>query len=347
MEKDFYQILGVSRDASQSDIKSAYRKLSKKYHPDICKEPGAEDKFKEINEAYGVLSDPDKKKKYDMYGSADGPDINEDMFSGMDPFSQFFGGRFSGRPQKIKEKGEDIHIKIDVSFEDLYYGCHKTVRTKKKCICPICNGSGSETNETETCPNCGGTGYVNQTRRQGNMYFREMSPCPTCGGTGEHIVHPCHNCNGTGLETKDVDVSFNVPAGMFNDTYFVVRGSGNDGPHRGVAGDLMVLVHEIPSKDGLTRDDENNIHYNLNLNYPDMVFGCDAEIPVVGGKKKIHISPGTQPGKKLTLYNMGFPDPRGSGARGDYIVDVNCTIPKPGDLSKEDRESIKNLFKKK
>ena len=348
MDKNYYDILGVSENASESDIKSAFRKLSKKYHPDINNEAGAEEKFKEINEAYSVLSDKEKKQMYDTFGTVDPNAMGAqrvDPFSrGFDPFSMFRDSGF-GFGDQMKEKGDDLKITIDLSFDEIYTGVHKKISMNKKCTCHRCNGSGSQSNETCTCQRCGGSGFINNVlRRRGNTVIQNMSTCPECHGTGQCIKDKCPNCNGTGLETKSVDVEFNVPPGMFENAYFIVRGKGNDGPHRGTPGDLLVIVKERPNPYGLKRDEKNNILYNLKVPYKTLVFGGDVTVPYIKGeRKKIHISAGTESGKVLKLYNMGFPDPNNPSLKSDYIITIQCDIPKLSDLDDKQKMVIANM----
>lgn len=340
-KRDYYEVLGINRNASQDDIKQAYRKMSKKYHPDVCKDADAEDKFKEVNEAYNVLSDTKKKSMYDTYGTTDMNEMNvNDMYSGFgfDPFSRF------RRRGQTKERGGDLRIEIHVDLEDLYYGVHKKIKINRDCTCHRCNGSGSESNATETCPHCGGIGYVTETKQYFGGVSQTITPCPHCNGRGTIITDPCPNCGGTGVENKKDEVEFDIPSGMYADSYFVVRGKGNMGHHRGIPGDLIVLIRENPSKDGLKRDENNNIIYKLKVPYNDLVFGCDAEIPHIGKKTKIHIEAGTESGKILRLFRMGFPNPNDpTMPKSDYIVTVECDIPKQKDLTKEQKEKIKNL----
>ena len=353
MDKNYYDVLGVSKNASESDIKSAFRKLSKKYHPDINKEAGAEDKFKEINEAYSVLSDPEKKQMYDTFGTVNPNAMGSGGFDpfaqGFDPFSMFrgFGGGFGGgfgHGGQMKEEGEDLKVTIELSFDDIFYGVHKKIAMNKKCTCHRCNGSGSQSNESGVCHRCGGSGFIENVQRHGNTVIKNMSPCPECHGTGQCIKDPCPNCHGTGLETKTVDVEFDVPPGMFENAYFLVRGKGNDGPHRGTPGDLLVIVKELPNPYGLKRDDKNNILYNLKVPYKTLVFGGDVTVPYIKGeRKKIHISAGTESGKVLKLYNMGFPDPNNSSLKSDYIITIQCDIPKLSDLDDKQKMVIANM----
>ena len=348
MDKNYYDILGVSENASESDIKSAFRKLSKKYHPDVNNEAGAEEKFKEINEAYSVLSDKEKRQMYDTFGTVDPNAMGGqrvDPFSrGFDPFSMCRDSGF-GFGDHMKEKGDDLKITIDLSFDEIYTGVHKKISMNKKCTCHRCNGSGSQSNETCTCQRCGGSGFINNVlRRHGNTVIQNMSTCPECHGTGQCIKDKCPNCNGTGLETKSVDVEFNVPPGMFENAYFIVRGKGNDGPHRGTPGDLLVIVKELPNPYGLKRDDKNNILYNLKVPYKTLVFGGDVTVPYIKGeRKKIHISAGTESGKVLKLFNMGFPDPNNPSLKSDYIITIQCDIPKLSDLDDKQKMVIANM----
>ena len=347
MDKNYYDILGVSENASESDIKSAFRKLSKKYHPDVNNEAGAEEKFKEINEAYSVLSDKEKRQMYDTFGTVDPNAMGGqgvDPFSrGFDPFSMFTDSGF-GFGDQMKEKGDDLKITIDLSFDEIYTGVHKKISMNKKCTCHRCNGSGSQSNETCTCQRCGGSGFINNVRRRGNTVIQNMSTCPECHGTGQCIKDPCPNCHGTGLETKTVDVEFDVPPGMFENAYFLVRGKGNDGPHRGTPGDLLVIVKELPNPYGLKRDDKNNILYNLKVPYKTLVFGGDVTVPYIKGeRKKIHISAGTESGKVLKLFNMGFPDPNNPSLKSDYIITVQCNIPKLDELDDKQKMNIANM----
>lgn len=343
MSKNYYEILGVEKNATDNEIKSAYRKLSKKYHPDVCKEDDAEEKFKQINEAYSVLSDPDKKQLYDRYGTIDENEIHQqDPFMGMDPFGMMggFGGGFN---KPVKETGDDLKVTIDLSLDEIYTGVHRKLKMNKMCRCHRCNGSGSESNSTGTCKTCNGTGMVSETVRRGNFVSRVMHPCPDCHGTGSVIKDPCPSCGGSGLEKKTVDVEFDVPAGMYDNAYFVVRGKGNDGPHRGIPGDLLVIVREKPNRYGLYRDERNNLVYIAKVPYKTMIFGGDVTIPYINNEtKKIHIGEGTESGKILTLHGQGFPDPNNPAKKGTYIVTVECEIPKPEDLTDDQKFKIMN-----
>ena len=356
MEKDYYRTLGVDKNASEADIKSAFRKLSKKYHPDVCKEKDAEERFKEINEAYSVLSDNEKRAMYDRFGTVDPNQMGGgfDPFDGMDPFEAFrsefgfsspFSGGFRTNTQQ-KEKGDDLKVTISLTLDEIYTGVHKKIKMNKKCSCHRCNGSGSQSNDTGECPHCHGTGYIQQTQMRGNTIIRNMTLCPHCHGAGNVIKDPCPNCHGTGLEEKSVDIEFDVPQGMFENAYFLVRGKGNDGPHRGVPGDLLVVVREKPNQYGLKRDEKNNLLYTAKVPYKTLVFGGDIEIPYIcGEKKKIHINAGTESGKMLKLPNMGFPNPNMPTMKADYIITIQCYIPKTSELTKAEKNGIQSLTK--
>ena len=342
MDKNYYDVLGISKNATEAEIKTAYREMAKKYHPDISKEENAEEKFKEVQEAYSVLSDPEKRANYDNYGTADGPGPD---FGGWNPFGGFgfhFGGQRRG---EMKERGEDLKIHISVPMDELYDGVHKKLKVKKHCACHRCHGSGSETNETSVCPTCNGSGMETKVTRTNFGIQQIMSPCSHCHGTGKIIKNPCSNCGGTGLEEMEKEVEFDIPAGMPSDAYFTIQGQGNDGPHRGVPGDLHVIVKEIPSDKGLTRDDENNLLYNLNTKITDLIYGADVEIPWIHGYKKIHIEPGTQPGKVITRYGEGFPYPNNPNSKANYKITVSCKVPKVNDLHGKDRENFDRIKK--
>lgn len=347
MSKDYYKILGIERNASEADIKKAYREKAKSLHPDVNKAPDAEEKFKEVTEAYDVLTDPKKKDMYDRFGTVDeqqmgpGPEWQDMPGFGFNPFGGF---RRSGPP---KERGEDLRINLNLSMEELYDGVHKKIKVKKKVSCHRCHGSGSETNETGDCPKCHGTGMYTRVTRTDFGYSQVSSPCPDCHGTGKIITNPCPNCGGSGLEEDYKEIEFDVPPGMPGNAFMTVPNQGNDGPHRGIPGNLIVVVHELPNDKGLERDDMNNLTYVLEANVTDLIFGTDIEIPWIKGYQKIHIPAGTQPGKIMTLYKKGFPNPNNPSEVSDYIITITCKIPNANDLTKTEREELSKLRKKK
>lgn len=348
MSKDYYKILGIERNASEAEIKKAYREKAKSLHPDVNKAPDAEEKFKEVTEAYDVLTDPKKKDMYDRFGTVDeqqmgpGPEWQDMQGFGFNPWFEKFR-----RSEPPKERGEDLRINVSLTMEELYDGVHKKIKVKKKVACHRCHGSGSETNETGTCPKCNGTGMYTRVERTNFGFTQYSSPCPDCNGTGRIIKDPCPNCSGTGLVEESREVEFNIPAGMPGGAYMTIRGEGNEGPHRGVPGNLIVVVHELPNDKGLERDDMNNLTYVLEANVTDLIFGTDIEIPWIKGYQKIHIPAGTQPGKIMTLYKKGFPNPNNPSEVSDYIITITCKIPNANDLTKTEREELSKLRKKK
>lgn len=337
--KDYYQILGIDRSASSDEIKNAFRSLAKKYHPDVSKEPDADKKFKDIQEAYSVLSDPEKKQRYDTYGTAD----ESAGFSGFgfNPFNGFNGGFGYGNR---KERGDDLKINIGLDLDDIYDGVHKKIRVRKQCTCHRCHGSGSETNRTETCRACNGSGMTRETVKTPYGYAQSIHPCQTCKGTGTVIEDPCQNCKGTGLEEMQKEIEFDVPAGMPDGSYFVIIGKGNDGPRNGIPGDLLVMVSENKNGKGLYRDEENNLCYNLNVKLTDLIYGSEVEIPWVKGYKKIKLKSGTQVGETIIRKGEGFPDPNNPGnAKGDYMIHIECKIPKETDLYGTNKECFDKI----
>ena len=348
--KDYYSILGVNKNASDSEIKKNYRKLAFRYHPDVCKEPDAEEKFKDINEAYSVLSDKEKRQMYDTYGTADPQqamhsDAGFDPFAGFNPFSRFggFGGFGKSRREQAKERGEDLQINLNITLEEAYFGAHKKIRVKKHVACPHCHGSGSTSNDSCQCPDCHGNGWKTITQRYGNSVMQQMIECPTCHGTGTIIKDPCNHCNGTGVvESKD-EIEFDIPVGMPDNAYFEVHGKGNAGPHRGINGDLVVVCHYKDNEKGLSVDDDYNLLYTAKVDFKDLVFGADIEIPWIKDYQKLHVDAGAQSGKKITLTGKGMPDPNYRNHYGDYIITLECVIPDKNKLSKEQEKIIKSL----
>lgn len=320
--KDYYSILGINKNASDQEIKKAFRTLSKKYHPDISKEPDAEIKFKEINEAYQVLSDPEKRQKYDKFGT-----IDDDIFGGFNPFNMFnvFGNAVKG---ERKERGTDLRITVNITMKEAAEGAHKRIKIKKKCVCHRCHGSGSDDNAYTTCPACNGTRFKHIRTQTPFGVNETFTPCDKCNGTGHIISKPCPACNGTGLESGEKEVEFDIPKGMPFDAYFTIPNEGNEGPHRGIPGNLIVIVQQAENDiPGLERDG-NDLLYTLYLNYFDLVYGCDIVIPHFNGDQKIHIAEGTESGKEILLYRKGFPDPINPNERGNYRIKIECLIPK-------------------
>jgi molecular chaperone DnaJ len=345
--RDFYEILGLQKNASTEEIKAAFRKLARQYHPDVSKEPDAEEKFKEINEAYGVLSDPQKRARYDQYGRAglgdmggmpdyatmDFSDIFEEILGG---FGFGFGG--GGRSRRA-HRGRDLQVHVELTFEEAVFGVEKTIEITRNEPCSTCHGSGAEPGTSpQRCGTCGGRGEVRQMRQTIFGSMMQSGPCPTCGGRGEVITSPCHTCHGQGLERKNVKKVVQIPAGVDNGNQIRLAGEGEPGGNGGPVGNLYLIVSVKPHKFFKRR--ENDILLNLDINIAQAVLGAEVEIPTVNGTEKLKIPSGTQPGKVFTLKARGVPYIRRSG-RGDQLVIVNVDIPTK--LSKEQKELFEKL----
>lgn len=353
---DYYEVLGVSKDASQSEIKKAYRKKAMKYHPDRSDEPDAEKKFKQASEAYEVLGDEQKRQRYDQFGhrgvnggggfggggAAGFEDIGfEDIFS---RFSDIFGGAdFGGGRARSRrstgQPGSDMKLRIDLSLEDIAFGTEKKLKVKKYVKCDECNGTGAETEEDfETCGTCNGMGEVRQVRKTMLGQMVNVQPCPECNGDGRIIKNKCSKCGGEGRYKGQETVKVNVPSGVSEGNYITLRGKGNAGRRGGEAGDLVVLIeekeHEYFERDG------NDIYYDLVLSVPDAILGTQVEVPTLKGKAKINIDEGIQPGKLLRMSDKGIHGLNGSGI-GDQFVRVNVYIPE--NLTDEERSHIEAL----
>ena len=365
-KRDYYEVLGVNKSSTPDEIKSAYRKAALKWHPDKWvngtdeEKKTAEEKFKEASEAYSVLSDPDKKARYDRYGFAgmDGGSAGAGGFGGFGDFdlndilnSVFgrgfdFGGFGSGfgfgggssRGGSIKQRGSNIRVKVKLNLQEIAHGVKKKIKVNKFVACTHCHGSGSEDGSTETCPTCHGRGQVVQTV---NSFFGQMqtqSVCPTCNGTGKVIKKKCTHCGGEGIMKGDEVIEIDIPAGVGQDMQLTVRGKGNAGPHNGVNGDLLVLIEEEPHPD--FERDESTLIYNLFITIPEAILGTQAEVPTVDGKVRVKITPGTQSGKVLRLRGKGLPILNGYGS-GDMLVNVNVWVPKK--VNKEEEKLLQQL----
>jgi molecular chaperone DnaJ len=343
-KRDFYEILGVSKNASADEIKKAYRKVAMQFHPD--RNPGdkpSEEKFKEAAEAYEILSDSDKRAQYDRFGhNAFGPgrgggggfgNMNtEDIFSqfgdifGDDMFGNFFGGGGRSRGGKTKgTRGSNLRIKIKVNFEEIAKGTTKTVKVKKYVSCSTCNGSGAkDKNSVQTCGTCGGNGQV---RRVQNTFLGQMqtvTTCPACNGEGSTITNKCTACKGEGRVYGEETVTLDIPAGVQDGMQLSMNGKGNIGERGGPSGDLIILIeeeeHEFLQREGL------NVAFDLYISFPDAVFGTQVEVPTIDGKAKIKIPAGTQSGKIFRLKGKGFPGIN-SYEKGDQLIHVNVWTP--------------------
>ena len=355
-KRDYYEVLGVDRNASANDIKKAYRKLAIQYHPD--KNPDnkeAEEKFKEAAEAYSVLSDPDKKARYDQFGfegvngaggggfSGAGMDINDifsmfgDIFGGHGGFGGF-GGFGGGNAGPAKHRGSDQRVKVKLTLQEIANGVTKKFKLKKYVTCTHCNGSGAENGAVETCPDCKGTGRVVRTQQSFFGMMRSEVACPRCNGQGKIVKEKCRHCNGDGIVMGEEIVEVNIPAGVYEGMQLSMRGKGNAGKFNGIPGDLLILVEE--EKHPTLVRDENDLIYSLLLDIPTASLGGFAEIPTIDGKAKVTIDPGTQPGKVLRLRGKGLPSLNGYG-KGDIVVNVSVYIPET--LSKDEKKAIEGF----
>jgi molecular chaperone DnaJ len=351
-KRDYYEILGVSKGADADEIKKAYRKLAIKFHPD--KNPGdkeAEEKFKEAAEAYDVLSNPDKRKRYDQFGHAGmgaagagfgGGGMNmDDIFS---QFSDIFGGAFGGgfgggggRGRRV-QKGSNLRIKVKLTLEEIAKGVEKKIKVNKLNNCKTCNGTGAKnSNAVRNCSTCGGTGHITRITNTFLGQMQTSQVCPTCHGQGTTITEKCGSCHGEGTTREEEIISINIPAGVEEGMQMAVNGKGN-AVRNGVPGDLIVVFEEVPHE--FLQRDEHNLHYDLHLNFADAALGTDIEIPTLDGKARIHIEPGTQSGKILRLKAKGLPV-LDSYQKGDLLVTINIWT--PSKLSKEEKDLLMKL----
>ena len=341
---DYYDRLGVSKDASQDEIKRAYRKMSKKYHPDINKEPGAEEKYKEVQEAYETLSDDQKRAAYDQYGP-DGANGfgGQGGFGGFDGgagfggfediFSSFFGGGATRNPNAPRQ-GDDLQYRVNLSFEEAIFGAEKEVHYNREATCKTCSGSGAKPGTTPvTCGRCHGQGVINVDTQTPLGMMRRQVTCDVCHGTGQEIKEPCQTCHGTGHEKQSHKVSVKIPAGVETGQQIRLAGQGEAGFNGGPYGDLFVIINVNPS-DKFTRDG-STIYYTLNISFVQAALGDTVEVPTVHGNVEMTIPAGTQTGKTFRLKGKGAPRLRG-GSQGDQHVTVKIVTPtKLNDAQKE------------
>jgi molecular chaperone DnaJ len=360
-KRDYYDILGVTRSSTADEIKKAYRKMAIKYHPD--KNPGdkqSEENFKEAAEAYEVLSNAEKKRRYDQFGHAGGASspnggggfggghMNmEDIFSqfgdifggGGSPFDSFFGGQQQSRGGRRAARGSNLRIKVKLSLEEIANGVEKKIKVNKQIICDTCDGSGAKDKSSfNTCQTCNGSGAV---RRVTNTILGQMqttSTCPTCNGEGTQITSKCTSCHGDGLTRGEETISINIPAGVSEGMQLSMGGKGNAAPRGGTPGDLIILIEETPHE-SLKREG-NNVIYDLHISFIDAAIGASIEVPTIDGKAKIKIDAGTQGGKILRLKGKGVPEVN-SYHRGDQLIYVNIWTPKA--LSKDELEILERL----
>ena len=362
-KRDYYEVLGVDKNASADEIKKAYRKKAIQYHPD--KNPGdkeAEEKFKEAAEAYGVLSNPDKRARYDQFGhegvnggaggfgggfSGGGMSMDDifsmfgDIFGGHSGFGGFSGfgrGGAQGGGQR-KFRGSDLRVKVKLSLKDIAYGTTKKFKLKKYVPCTHCHGSGAEGNGgTETCPTCKGSGHILRTQQSIFGMMQTQSVCPQCNGEGKIIKNKCKECGGEGVVYGEEVVEVKIPAGVAGGMQLSMSGKGNAGRHNGVNGDLLIQIEEEPHPE-LIRD-ENDLIYNLLLDIPTATLGGTVEVPTIDSRAKVKIEPGTQPGKVLRLRGKGLPSVNGYGT-GDLLINVSVYIPET--LSRDEKNTIEKF----
>lgn len=362
-KRDYYEVLGIGKNATDAEIKSAYRKLAKKYHPDL--NPGdkeAEEKFKEVNEANDVLSDPQKRQRYDQFGFA-GVDPNYAAangggaggfgggFGGVDLgdiFGDIFGGGFGGgfsgfgggsstRTANAPRKGHDIQASVILTFEEAAHGCSKKITINRQETCPDCGGTGAAKGTSpETCPDCGGRGYVVTQQRTPFGVMQSQQPCSHCGGRGTIIRNPCKTCRGTGKTAARKSLEINIPAGIDDDQNIALRGQGDAGSNGGPAGD--VIVHVTVKADPMFERDGYDVTIHVPITFSQAVLGDDVEVPTVDGRIVQHIPEGTQSGTKFRLRGQGIQYLNGRG-RGDQYVIVDVEIPKK--VTRAQREALK------
>ena len=367
-KRDYYEVLGVDKKASADEIKSAYRKLALKWHPDRwvngtdAEKKTAEENFKEAAEAYSILSDPDKRAKYDQYGFAaeqmgggtggfdfGGMDINDflrNIFGGSFGFDfGGFGGGFSGFGGSDSGtrvvRGRDIRTSVKLTLEEIASGCVKEVSIERARPCPDCGGQGAKSDsDIKTCPTCGGQGRIRQQTRGIFGVGYTITTCPQCGGEGKIISNPCRRCNGTGLERRRETVRVNIPAGVEDGMQITVRGEGHCAPHGGQAGDLLVVVNEIAHPQ-LQRDG-NNLFYTRTISVMDAMLGCEVSVPCLDGSYKVKVEPGTQSGTVVKLRGKGLPSVHGYGrGTGDMYVKFQVWVPHK--LSRTEKEALEKM----
>ena len=352
-KRDYYEVLGVSKGASDDEIKKAYRREAKKYHPDL--HPGdkeAEAKFKELNEAYGVLSDADKKARYDQYGhagvdpnfGAGGGGAGFDGFGGFDfgdIFSDLFGGGFGGRSGRRNGpvRGNDVRQVVDITFEEAAFGCKKKLTLTQQEKCATCGGSGAKpgTHPT-TCSKCGGSGQIRTQTRTPLGYMTNVTTCPNCRGTGTIISDPCKDCHGTGKIRKTKTIEIDIPAGIDNGQTMQLGGKGEPGERGGPNGDLLITVRVRPHQ--VFRRDGYNVYIDLPITFVDAALGATVKVPTIDGPVEYDIPEGTQPGTMFKLRGKGIQFIRGKN-RGDEFVTVDVEVPKA--LSQKQKELLREF----
>ena len=359
-KRDYYEVLGVSKTATEDEIKKAYKKLAIKYHPDRNPDDKeAEEKFKEAAEAYDVLHDPQKRARYDQFGhegmngaggfggfNGQGMSMDDifsmfgDVFGGRGGFSGFGGFGSGGSQQRQRRfRGSDLRVKVRLSLKEILNGAEKKFKLKKYVVCEHCHGSGAEGNGgTETCPTCHGTGSVTRTQQSIFGMMQTQAVCPQCNGEGKIIKNKCKHCGGEGIVYGEEVVEVKIPKGVAEGMQLSMNGKGNAGKHNGVPGDLLIQIEEEPNQELIRQEDD--LIYNLLLSFPTAALGGTVEIPTIDGKVKVKIEPGTQPGKVLRLRAKGLPNVNGYGT-GDLLVNISIYVPE--NLSKDEKNVLEKM----
>lgn len=357
-KRDYYEILGINRNATKDDIKKAYRKLAMQYHPDRNPDDKvAEEKFKEAAEAYEILSHDDKRNNYDRFGhegvrgSTFGTEgfssVNDifshfsDIFGGSSIFDEFFGGSQRGRSRRRGggTPGSDMRVTLKLTLEEIATGMSKKIKIKKQVKCNQCNGTGAQAGTSlKTCPVCNGAGEVKTVSRSVFGQFVNITACHNCSGEGQVIDSPCRNCSGDGRVQDEATINIEVPAGVQDGNYMTLRGEGNSGKRGGQSGDIIVVFQEVPHEHFIRENDD--IIYNLFITFPQAALGSEVEVPTLNGKAILKIDSGTQPGKMLKMKGKGIRHLNYSGS-GDQIVRINVAIPQK--LNSKEKEIIKQL----
>ena len=356
-KRDYYEVLGVQKNAAKDEIKDAYRKLAMQYHPDRNKAPEAEEKFKEISEAYAVLSDDEKRQQYDTLGHPDFDQryTQEDIFRGADfssifrdlgggfgdIFRYFFGGGFGGGFNERVNRGQDLAYELEITLEEAAKGAEKDIEIPRTEKCDVCHGSGASPGTSpRTCPRCNGAGQVQNMRRSSFAMYVQVTPCPNCRGKGVLIESPCKNCRGTGLVRKRRKISVKIPVGIDEGYQLRLRGEGEMAPNGGEAGDLYVLVRIRPNE-SFMRDGDDLLHM-LIIGYPQAALGAEVSVPTLERPLTVKLHPGTQPGEVIRLKGKGMPRFKGYG-KGDLLVRVGISVPEK--LTQHQRALLEELAK--
>lgn len=359
-KRDYYEVLGIEKGASEDEIKKAFRKMALKYHPDRNQgDKDAEEKFKEVNEAYSVLSDPEMRKKYDMFGHA-GVDPSAQAGAGAggwqggfggfdgvdfgDIFGDFFGGGFGGsaRRRNAPTKGRDLQHSLKITFEEACFGTSKTINVKKYVKCDKCQGSGAAPGtQKRTCPRCGGSGQVQTVRSTLFGQVQTASPCPDCNGTGQIIDTPCPDCHGSGQVLKNIKIEVNIPAGVDEGSVIPIRGQGEPGKNGGPNGDLFVVLAVSPHK--LFEREGNDLYLDIPISFTQAALGDEITVPTLEGKVSYKVPAGTQPGTVFRLRGKGVIDVHG-GRKGDLYVKVTLEVPTK--LNSEQKKIVKEMGEK-